>query len=570
MAKYDARLERISKGNGLLYAPGAIALKVQNNNAMKYGRMLRDQWLFQFPILPGAVTTYAQIVVSREWTVTGSPRRAAKAVEELNNTQFMDDLGTIHYGWHAFETRRVYDWLCLGQTAMLMPRGARGNLRGILQYVDPTEVDEIVQSVSPRDRIIRTNVSYEKQKRWRYLDQDWRRDEVIKTYSAPIGGSGYSPAPLLSILPTARLAYLIREHDLAATDGRKIRDIMIVANDALRDAFATAVAQAVELWNGGSAAEHGIPVVSAAANVLGESAIDVSKLFGRLGLADVPEHLNRSEFWLDYAQEVSAVLDLALRSFWNDPRGSNRSLEKVTQERARRQGPAFFVLAEERAINNNGILGDRVRFGFVEEADLAMLKDRAVVAQTYADAIQKLKVSIPEISGRALMSWLQQLDVLPRDEDLVNEIQRISESPVQAEDMIDGDIQELIEEQAEENLEAEIDVTQQRAEAMQPQIQNTGSNQRPTNEKTLALFREAKALESYLRSDRSRALTPDYGEIVMDSNGNIVEHRARTFHISGYMKELAAMKALDEEVMSEEDWVIEVDRVVENAFTRES
>jgi len=512
--------------NGIVYSPGSGALgRTTNARSRALGQKLRDEWLFQYPLLPAAVMTYAHIAVSREWTVVGTPRRAAKAVETLNNAAYVDSGGEAHFGWQAFAFRRVVDYLTLGRNAFLKPKGSRS----VLQYVDPVEVliSGSTKMQVGKDRIINDLRSTKNQKYWNYLNTDWTRSELVMNYAAAAGP--YAAIPLLSVLPSARMAYLIREHDSAKADGRKIRDIFVVADEAMQDALAQAMAANIALYNGASVTDHGIPIISVGVNNLfdGNSA-DVSKLFARMGLTEVDDNFDRSAFFLDYAQEIAAVLDMPLRTFWNDPRGSNRSLERVTQERSRRQGPAYYILGEERLINNSGILGKRVRFQFVEEIDTSLIKDRAEIAKTYAEAIDLLHSAIPQLSGDSVMAWLQQLGVLPRDEDLIKEISTISESPVQPEDMVDGDIEELLAAQSEEALQNEIEITKLQAEALNPPTGNTQIANDPNQDET-------KAIADFMRSQRP-ATIPDYGEVMLDSHGDIVDYRKRTYHIDYLMK----------------------------------
>jgi len=560
----DAALLRSVFAGGIMVMPGQ-GVRTRNADTMAHGKKLRDEWMWQFPILPGAVMTYLQAAVSREWTVTGTPRRAARAVETLNDTRFMDYYGDIHYGWQAFQSRRVMDWLCLGTTAMVYPR-TRGGGRGYLQYADPTEF--VRTGVIPRqeDRILR-KYDRPRMSQVTYLNRKWRADELYQNYAVPAGGGGGFGSPLLGILPSARLAYLIREHDQARADGRKLRDIFVVADETMRDSLWDAIITNLKLWNGGSVTEHGIGIVAAMAEGSLNDTVDVNKLFSRFGLADVPEDLDRADFWLDYANEIAALLGLPLRTFWT-PMGSssNRSVEKVAQERSRRVGPSYYILAEERHLNYSGILGDRVRFQFVEEADTQLLKDRADIAYQYAQAVEKLKASIPELSGRAMMNWLQQLMVLPNDEDLLAEISTLSESPVQVEDMIDGDIEEMLETQAEQNRQDELDAELEAQEAqLSLQHQYTPAPSSNSNKKAVAEFRDTlSAIGEYMRSNR-QAQPLDYGEVKLDGNGLILESRSRTFHVSGL---LATERTLyeDHSYLAHEDYVDNVEDIISAAF----
>lgn len=564
MSPQDAALMRNFFASGMINVPGR-GVRMKNATTLKHGQALRDEWLWQFPILPGAVMTYIQAAVSREWTVTGTPRRAARAVETLNETRYMDATGEIHFGWQALQTRRVMDWLCLGKTAMVYPR-TRGGGRGYLQYADPTEFILTGDMPSHADRILSKRTK-PPMTNTVYLNRRWRSDELLVNYAVAAGGAGMFGSPLLGILPSARLAYLIREHDQARADGRKIRDIFIVADEDMRDSLWDAIITNLKLWNGGSVTEHGVPIVAATtAGGLADN-IDVSKLFARLGLADIPDDLNRSEFWLDYANEIAALLGLSLRTFWS-PQGqsSNRAVEKVAQERARRVGPSYYILSEERHLNYSGILGDRVRFQFIEEADTQLLKDRAAIAYQYAQAVEKLKASIPELSGRALMNWLQQLMVLPNDEDLLAEISTLSESPVQVEDMIDGDVETMIAEEAEANREAEIEAG---IEAQEAQFELQERHAIPTpaqdQEEAKTHFREEiGAIARYMRSVRQMSV-PDYGEVVLGRDGKILESRARTYHVGGLLALEKSMET-DYDYIDADTYEDQVEDLISDAF----
>ena len=538
--------------SGVISAPGLYRVNMFEANTIS--RQLRDEWLFEFPILPAAVQTYIQVAVSREWTITGSPRRAAKAVETLNDARFMDSNGEVHFGWEAFQTRRVLDWITTGRNAFLYPKSS------YLQYVDPLDILYVNNIPDPRDRVLTTrNDRYKTRKIFKYLERDWNQEELFLNYAFPVGANGINPSPLLSVLPTARMAFLVREHDMARADGRKLRDIFIVADNSMREAFAEAIKQSVLLWNGASPEKIGVGIVSAGADAIMDVGVNVNNMFARLGLADIPENFNRTEFWLDYAQEVAAALDLPLRSFWNDPRGSNRSLEKVTQERARRQGPAYYILTEQRLLNNSGILGDRVRFQFIEEVDTSLLKDNAEIAFVYAQAIEKLKAALPELSGKAVMSWMQHMGILPRDEDLVKEIATLTEDKVQAEDMIDGDMEQLLEEQGKENLESELEVKKKQQEALQPQVQPgaPGGNKPPAQQqqqkKKQATQKALSFFQRYFSSNfKVKSIVPDYGEVVLDSSGNVIEHRNRVFQIGDYFEQKTINGEVDAGITKEE------------------
>jgi hypothetical protein len=129
--------------------------------------------------------------------------------------------------------------------------------------------------------------------------------------------------------------------------------------------------------------------------------------------------------------------------------------------------------------------------------------------------------------------------VLPRDEDLVSEIETISETPVQAEDMVDGDIEQILEEDAEEAREQELESIAEKAEASQPQLNSSsnGSSDNNNNGKKSMSLLEAEALLDFMRSGRKQD-APDYGEVMLDQHGEILEYRKRVFHIDPLMHKI--------------------------------
>ncbi len=175
------------------------------------------------------------------------------------------------------------------------------------------------------------------------------------------------------------------------SDGRKIRDILLVRGNKLVQAIEQGILQSIALSSGEDASKHGLPVVEIA---MGSSELPVEDYFARLGLSEIPREFVRQEFESRYAREISATLGLPIGQFWHDPRGTNRSLEQVTQERSTLKGPSYFIRSLERVINGSTTMGKssatRSIIQFQEETDNASMKNNAEALKAYTEAIKNL------------------------------------------------------------------------------------------------------------------------------------------------------------------------------------
>jgi hypothetical protein len=426
------------------------------------GRELRDNHLWQYPLLPGAVTIYQQMASSREWRVTGNARGVARAVEWLNNAQSYTYDGLVHYGLEQYLKRRVLDYLCIGRTMFTFKDG------GPLLYLDPAYVTYQMDSLYWEDSL--TSSRYD-------------RESVFTDHPIPIGSMGGFMSPLLYVIPTAMLAWLVREHDRASADGRKIRDITVVIGSNLGEQVKEAIEETVALWNGGDVTKNGVPIVWAETSATGQ--VDASKLVTTFGLANIPDSFNRSDFQFEYVNEIGSALGLALRHFWNSEKATNRALEEVQEARQQQKGPASFVRTEERLLNNSGALkqfGAKTRFAFVEEVDIQSRQANAAVMKMHAEGLKIFaEVFNAEVNGEAFLAWLQGDGILPADLDLLTEVTRKNpdESPTP-----DGDI------------------------VAQDSNADTVRNQD----------------KQKIESEKS---IPEYDEVTIDQRGRIIERRAK-------------------------------------------
>lgn len=442
----------------VFFAPG-----FRNRNyvtqMLHFGQQIRDTHLWNFPILPGAASIYQELASNREWKVVGGPRNIARAVEYLNNAQTRTYSGYVEYGFEQFERRRSMDHICMGRTMFTWDEDKP------IRYLDPYDMNFFIDK-----------------REWinHYTGERFPEDKVVVNHPIPLGSGGNFVAPIAPVIPSAMLAWLIREHDQAAADGRKIRDITIVLGKELSEQIATAVDTTLNLWAGATPSSNGVPVVFAENTPEGLSASD---LVTRLGLANIPENFVREQFAFQYVNEIGANLGLALRHFWNAEEATNRALEEVQEARQQQKGPASYVRTEQRLLNMSGSLrqfGSETRFAFIEEVDTQTRETNAKVLKLYAEGLQIFAtVFNATVNGDALLAWLQSEDILPSDLDLITKIDTIKPDSLPV----------------------------------------------PTG--------ETKIQESDSVTTR-KALDdiPDYEEVAMDMNGNIIERRHRIINFS--------------------------------------
>lgn len=351
-----------------------------------YGQQIRDEWMHEFAILPGAINSYLEVATSREWMVIGPPRLAARAVEKLHRSYYTDRMGIQHHGWDLVFKQMCKDWLTIGRCAFAAPIGADSvNYRGDIEYLDTARLFPVKTSVG----------AY-----WQYTDpennspRDFLQSDVLFNDCEVSGANGIPMGKVFWLLPIARLEWYMREHMVAKLDGRKIRDIFFVEDDSMVEAVENALTSALALAEGHSFNEYGLPVVSLNRMGITAGASKVEDAFARMGLSEMPEALDPQALEFRLANEISSVLGLSLRYFWTDSNGStNRSVEQIGQERQSVQGPSFFVRSIERLINRSTLFFSspgKVRFKFEDEIDSASRQRAAETFKTRAEGFQIL------------------------------------------------------------------------------------------------------------------------------------------------------------------------------------
>jgi len=531
---YQAAAQHIDKVMGTAFLlPNGIYRRFNDKQMLKMGRSLRQKGFWELPILPGAVTTFQSISASREWMVSGKPRSVSQAVEYFNLAQTQDPAtGFVDLGFEQFLKRRVMDYLIVGRTAYYSPKKGR---QRVLEYLDPCYLDW------ERDRNVTTPVR-PREKVWLYnKTREMSFEDVTLGHPVPFGSNGFI-SPIFPILPTAALSWLLREHNSASLDGRKIRDIIFVSNPSLKNAISEAITIQIALWTGGDASELGIPVVEVN-NPMGKS---VQDMIATLGLSKIPENFKEEEFTFMYVNEIAANLGLALRNFWNNERTTNRALEVVQEQRQQLKGPASFVRSEQRLYNRVGGIMDqfssasrRTRFGFIEEVDSSSAKDNAEILKNTAEALEKIaSVFGATIEMKSYLAWMQFLRALP------NDLELIKAAP-----------QQIVQDSDQQTNQA--DEQTQDGEADPTAFDNAV--------KTLFKARDPGKMHYFL----------DYDEITMDGEGHVIDRRVKTFSIEKTLQaEMQAEKELSakrQKISAEEAYELAVDAASvqnQNTFRR--
>jgi hypothetical protein len=460
---------------------------------LAYGRKVRDVKLWDWPIVPGAVSIYIDIASSRQWTLSGKPRAVARAVEMLNNTLTYDvETGQSYYGFDQFEQRRALDSLAVGRTAMLLPNPKRR----MIEYLDPT----LLTRLQTPSLVVRPGDFA-----WEYADgRKFRAGEIVLHHPIPVGTSGFV-APLTPLTPTATLAWLIREHDSAKLDGRKLRDILFVGNAEMASAIEEAVVRMAALWSGADPASvGGVPLVE----INNPSGSPVANQIFRLGLSEIPENFDRVQFINEYVNQIAAHLGLSLRHFWNNETTTNRALEEVQEARQQQKGPAMFVRAEQRILNNSGaldVIADRgtLRFSYQEETDAGSQLTHAQVLNLTANSLEKISTLFgASIDLSAYLAWMQSLGLLPNDIELIKEQPSDTQQPIQ------------------------------RAES-DPQPFASG---------------ESRLVSSDQDNPLTKTALLQYGEVTMDLNGNLLDRRVKMFRAVDLFTDAPAPLPDDEKI----------------------
>ena len=386
-------------------------------NPLRFGAKLRDENFFKYPMIPNGVFTYQQIVSSREWALGGEVDAVFEALDMLNSIQSKNlQTGVIEYGFEAFQKRRAVDYLTVGRTAFgIASRGGRD----FIQYLDPTRLYLDRQGETKAKKGNYVFPVRPKEKAWVYDGRRYAAQDIVIQHPLPLGANLFL-APLASIIPGATLAWLVRAHNMASLDGRKIRDILMVGSPTVKDAINEALKRLASIYEGAKVSEVGVPVIE----INNMSGVPIKDLFAMLGLSNVPESLDQKEYMEMFANNVSSLLGIALRHVWNDPTSGNRSVEETQLTREQEKGPSAYIRTEQRLINQSGFLNrdnedNEVRFGFIEESDLLTLSVKAEVLKAYGEAALSFKAVFGvSLTLPSFMSWMKRIGAMPLDLEL--------------------------------------------------------------------------------------------------------------------------------------------------------
>lgn len=464
-------------------APGAYRYRGGDyyRALLDFARLLREQDVWRYPDLPGALTTYGEIVASRQWKITGAPRAAARGVEFINSsTCYLDD-GTVEYGFENFLKRRCLDH----------------NVMGIRMF---TWQDDGLEYVDPAYALWNNT-----EKNWEINQWEKRRisaRSMIVNKAIPIGGTSRWISPVMTIMPTAILAWLVNEHDTASADGRKIRDIILVGSQDVARDIAESAEEHIKIYSGElNPAEVGV-------NVIGMDLppnVSMSDMIARLGLAEIPDKFEREEFQFRWVNSIATALGMPLRYFWNSEKATNRALEEVQEARSSQRGPGAFIRTEERLINHSGAfkqISRTLRLNFIDRTDPNMIKVQADALKANIEALKTMTdITTFKIDSEALIRWQQSLGSLPPDlEVMKNTVDKIPNSDMTA----DG----------EQTIQPDSDTP----------------------------------VEAQTKLQEDEKSIPDYDEISMDINGMIIERRRKVYTVT---------KAVFEEAISDPEVIEE-------------
>lgn len=382
----------------LVQAPGWGSYRASARQIIEFGRQLRDEDLPKYPLLPEAVHIAQQLASTREWriiTTKVNARGAGRAIDYLNNAicrNYWD--GTIQKGFNEYRARRYLDYVTIGRTLAYWAEGEP------LEYLDPAYCHFYI---NPR-------------REWRYFnDIAYPENQVIVHHPIPKGGYGLFTSPLAPIIPTAMLAYLIREHDLASTDGRKLTDIMVTGSQQSVEMLKATIEEIFQSWDRPITEKNNVPIMFV--DTYGQ--MPVRDLFHRLGLADIPSNFDREQFNWYYANEISSALGLAMRHFWSQDRSGNRAIEQINERRQTIKGYNVFVRTEQDLINNSGMLkqfGSSLRFEFDEEVDAETRLARAEVLNLFSEAVKNLMaLGDGSMTMDMAISWGIKEGIIPSD-----------------------------------------------------------------------------------------------------------------------------------------------------------
>lgn len=387
-------------GDGrLLRAPG-VSVSRATYDMLYFGQQMRDQNIWQYPIIGGALQTFQTLASNREFKVIGTPRGAPKALEYINNARSRLYDGTVDYGFEQFLKRLALDDRCIGKTMWHWDKE-------YITYLDPPEMRFDIMDQKYTE--IRTGDEYPVK-------------EIVVNYAVPIGGAGYFISPLMSLMPMATFMWLVSQHNQASVDGRKVREIFVTIDSELAEQMKQGFEDIVSMWSGATDPTSNQIMIT---YIEDTNITDATKLVARVGLSQLPENYDPAAAEATYVNEIGNTTGMSIKEFYQneDANGGNRSLEEVQMIRQGAKGPAAFVRSHERRMNACGCLkqfGKNTRIAFYEDVDAVSREVNAKVIELYSRALlQFATVFGGTVNGDGLLQWLISENILPADIDLI-------------------------------------------------------------------------------------------------------------------------------------------------------
>lgn len=396
------------------------------------------------------------MVAGREWKVIGSDSGARRGVDYINATETITYDGVRNRGFEDFLRRTALDYLTIGRTITY----ANPKISPIL-YLDPT-----------------VSVYHATNNHWYDSDTQtfYPSDDIYVYHPKPKGKRGLYGSILEAVIPMASLWWLLKEHDSASLDGRKVKEIMIVGSDKMKDSMVKAMTDLITQYQskGFDSSKHSLPIVSTENSLYANVADQVSML----GISNIPPAFDREQFMFEYVNQIAASLGLSLRHFWNSERATNRALEEVQEARQQQKGPSLFVRHMQRFMNTGFLrhFGPSTRFAFIEEVDIQSQLTTAQVLKLYVDSAAALQQIAPDrVNVDNLFSWLQGNNIISPNLDLLY-------------DQAHGEVQQM-------------------------ELQDPAHNENISDG------------EGNLTPDAKKSFEPSVGEVVVDSSGSLLERR---------------------------------------------
>lgn len=400
--------------------------------SLNYGVEIRNIYT-QYPILPIAVSLFTQMASNREWIISGKKDLVYHYWDILHNSTTIDtQTGRVYQGFNDFLYRLSLDYCTVGQVDFHV--NLFDPVNPYLEYLDP---DNLVYRYMPKynngyqhpQPTINPDIFNIKDDElvWEYMDTRLPVQNVFTWTPFPVGTNAFYSPTMLAI-PTVEILRLVQIYQHNTLDGTRIPEVILVNGANVHSAIEDALKIAANIASGSSIAQAGVPVVE----INSLQSRPVEELVGKLGISEIPDNFDYRAFEFFVVNVIASSLGLALRHFWNSESTTNRALEEIQERRQLQKGPTVFVREMQNRINRIlpmlappnsmlDILG--ARFEFIEEVDVQHRLLNAQALSTYAAAFATIVDNLPDeaqLKPDEYLLWLQQMGVLPNSFSLVD------------------------------------------------------------------------------------------------------------------------------------------------------